>query len=249
MIRSSFIFLDNLGSRREQNLWHEGIDSWDDFLNQEDIPGIGSKRRSHYARKIKEAQHALYSFDSEYFFDKLPSTETWRLYDFFKEDAVFLDIETSGVNGHITVIGLYDGINTKVMVKDVNLDLHALKDELKKYKLLVTFNGSVFDVPFLEKRYPGLIPKIPHFDLRFLCSSLGWSGGLKQIERQFGIERKKIIEKLYGGDAISLYRMFRATGDRYYLDLLIEYNEDDCINLKKIADEAVEQKLLFLASS
>jgi len=33
--------------------------------------------------------------------------------------------------------------------------------------------------------------------------------------------------------------MWRATGDEYYLNLLIEYNEDDTIHLKKIAEYAV----------
>ena len=35
--------------------------------------------------------------------------------------------------------------------------------------------------------------------------------------------------------------MYRATGDDYYLKLLIEYNEEDIINLKKIAEYCVEK--------
>ena len=55
----------------------------------------------------------------------------WRLYEFFKEDAVFLDIETTGLSKNsydITVFGLYDGINTKIMIKGINLDYGALKN-------------------------------------------------------------------------------------------------------------------------
>ena len=98
----------------------------------------------------------------------LPKNEHWRLYDFFKEEAVFLDIETNGLSNsnYITVVGLFNGVDTKIMVRGINLDFNALKQELKKYKLIVSFNGSVFDMPFIEKRYPGVLPQIPHFDLR-----------------------------------------------------------------------------------
>ena len=60
----------------------------------------------------------------------------WRLYDFFKEDSVFLDIETSGLSSYdnITVVGLFDGLNTKTMIRGVNLDLNHLKKELENLK-------------------------------------------------------------------------------------------------------------------
>ncbi len=40
--------------------------------------------------------------------------------------------------------------------------------------------------------------------------------------------------------------MYRASGDEYYLNLLVEYNEDDVINLKTVADKTilgVEEKI------
>jgi len=239
MIESSFIFLDKISKKTEENLWKQGIKKWDDFLNTKTIKGISKARKIFYDRKILEARKALYNLDSSYFADKLPQSETWRLYNFFKDQAVFLDIETSGVNKHddITMISLFDGINTKTMIRGINLDINYLKKELKNYKLLVTFNGSTFDIPFLKKRYPDLIPNIPHFDLKTLCNRLNLKGGLKQIEKQFNIKRNKIIENFYNGDPLTLWKMYRATGDDYYLNLLIEYNEDDVISLKIIADK------------
>ncbi len=41
---------------------------------------------------------------------------------------------------------------------------------------------------------------------------------------------------MYSGDALTLWKMYRDSGDDYYLDLLIEYNEEDVINLRYIAD-------------
>ena len=167
----------------------------------------------------------------------------WRLYDFFMEEVIFLDIETTGLNktnSDVTDIGLYDGINTKIMIKGINLDFSILKKELQKYKLIVTFNGASFDIPFIEKLSPNSIPKIPHFDVKSITQRLNLSGGLKNIEKTLGIKRSKIVDKFYGGDALTLWKMYKATGDEYYLNLLIEYNEYDIINLKIVAERCVK---------
>ncbi len=237
MIKNSFMILEKIGNKKEKNIWGQEICSWDDFLKAEDIKGIDNSRKKHYDRRIIEARKALYNLDSSYFLGKLPQSEMWRLYSFFREEAVFLDIEVDNVMGDVIVVGLFDGFDTKTMIKAINLDFKALEEELKKYKLIVTFNGAVFDVPFLKKRYPNLLPEVPVFDLRVLCSRLGYKGGLKQIEKDFGIRRNRIIQEMYSGDPYLLYRMFKGSGDKDYLNLLVEYNEEDVINLKIIADK------------
>ena len=238
MIRHSFIFLEGIGKQQEENLWEQGIKTWDDFLNAGKIKGISPWRKAYYDRKLKEAKQNLYNLNPHYFYEKVPLNEQWRLYEFFKDEAIYLDIETSGIAeySYITVLGLFDGADTKVMIKDINLDFNYLKNYLKNYKMVVTFNGSVFDLPFILKRHTGLIPKIPHFDLRFHCNKIGLKGGLKEVEKKLGIRRNKIIEGLYGGDALTLWRMYNGSRDDYYLKLLVEYNEEDCINLKQIAE-------------
>ncbi len=244
MITNSFIFLERVGDKLEQSIWKSNIHDWDSFLKARSIKGISRRRKLYYDRKILSARKALYSFDSAYFLNLLPQSEMWRLYDFFREDSVFLDIETTGLSKNdddITVFGLYDGINSKTMIKGINLDFNVLKKELQKYKLIVTFNGASFDLPFIEKAYPGLLPKIPNFDVRSVTGRLGLKGGLKNIEKELGIKRSAIVEKFYGGDALTLWRMYRATGDDYYLQLLVEYNEYDIINLKIVAENCVKK--------
>ena len=127
------------------------------------------------------------------------------------------------------------------------MDYGGLKKELQKYKLIVTFNGASFDLPFIEKRYPGLLPKVPNFDVKSLTDKLGLKGGLKNIEKEIGIKRKDIIEDFSGGDALTLWRMYRATGDEDYLNLLVEYNEYDIMNLKNVAEKCIERmrELMF----
>jgi uncharacterized protein YprB with RNaseH-like and TPR domain len=70
---------------------------------------------------------------------------------------------------------------------------------------------------------------------------VGLNGGLKKIEKQLNIRRRQIVEGLYGGDAAQLYRMWRGSGDDYYLRLLVEYNEEDTINLKRIAEHVYRE--------
>lgn len=229
--------MDKIDHKTEQNIWGQGIGNWGSFIDALDVKGISKGRKRFYDRQLMKAYSALYNANSSYFL-RLPQSEMWRLYGFFKDECVFLDIETSGMgrDGDITVIGLYNGLETKTMIKGINMDFFSLKRELSKYKLIVTFNGSTFDVPFIKKRYPSLLPTIPNFDLRVACSRVGLNGGLKEIEKKLGIKRNKVIEKMYGGDPLLLWKMFRASGDDYYLKLLVEYNEEDVFNLKKIAD-------------
>ena len=103
------------------------------------------------------------------------------------------------------------------MIKGINLDYNLLKKELQKYKL------------------------IPNFDVKSVTDRLGLKGGLKNIEKILGIKRSPITEKFCGGDALTLWKMYRATGDDYYLNLLVEYNEYDIINLKIVAEHCVKK--------
>ena len=239
MIRSTFSFLPGIDDRVENNLRLQGIKDWNGFLNSRFIKGLSPKRKYFYDRQIVEMKKAIAGGDASTLAQKIPLDEHWKLYDHFKEEAVFLDIETTGLGelDQVTVVGLFDGFATKTMVQGVNLDAAAIAGEMKNYKMYVTFNGSVFDVPFIEKQFPGTLPKLPHFDLRFACKKVGLTGGLKEIEKKLGISRDNpLVQRMHGGDAVTLWRMYKATGDEHYLKLLIDYNEEDIVNLKTIAD-------------
>jgi uncharacterized protein len=239
MIRNSFVFLNGISFLKERNLWKSGIKDWNDFVNQNKIIGISKKRKLVYNYQLHESKRAYYSQDCIYFAKVVPKKYHWRLYDLFKDSCIFLDIEVSSVSqGYITCISLYDGINVMTFVKDHNLDFDIVKSILAKYQMIITFNGNIFDLPFLNKYYPNIIPEIPCWDLRHSCSTLGLNGGLKEVERELGIQRdNKIVEKLHGGDPLKLWKMYLASRDKYYLDILVEYNQEDTINLKFLADK------------
>ena len=133
MLRNSFIFLDKIGSQKERSIWNGGTANWDEFLSVSSLKGISGKSKPYYDRQILRAKAEAANDNEEYFAQNFPRKEHWRLYQHFKEQAVFIDIETSGLGFYdsITVVGLYDGYNTKTMIKGINLNFKALEEELK----------------------------------------------------------------------------------------------------------------------
>jgi uncharacterized protein YprB with RNaseH-like and TPR domain len=204
-------------------------------MGAKNIPGISAKRKAYFDRRLVEAKRGLDSDDSSFFAARFPKSEMWRLYDRFRDDCVFLDVETSGRYGDITVLGLYDGADVVTLVKGKGLDSHNIRRALSGCKMIVTFNGMSFDVPVINRCFSRIVPDIPHLDLRFPLRSLGFTGGLKQIEQDLGILRSDITSGLSGHDAVSLWNDYCSSGCRGSLDLLVEYNTADVVNLRPLA--------------
>jgi uncharacterized protein YprB with RNaseH-like and TPR domain len=236
MIQSSFIFLDRISHNTEKRMWSNGIHDWNSFLDAKSVPGISGLRKGYYDRSINEARKQLCDYNSSYFTDKLPRSEAWRLYDHFRDDCLFLDIETTGYYGDITVIGMYGCKEVMTLVKDRSLDKHNLKGIMSRYKMLVTFNGLSFDIPVINRYFNGVVPDVPHLDLRFPLAKLGFTGGLKAIEERLNVKRSEATRGLSGLDAVRLWNEYKKTGDDSALNLLVEYNTEDIINLRPLAD-------------
>ena len=235
MIRNSFIFLERISHTMEKRFWQGSIRDWNAFIDAKKVPGLSPVRKNYYSRKLAEAKRHLKDHDSSYFADRLPNSETWRLYDHFSDDCLFLDIETTGYYGDITVIGMYDGNDVMTLVKGQGLSKHNLKRILSNYKMLVTFNGKSFDVPVINRYFNNVVPDIPHLDLRFPLARLGFTGGLKKIEEALNIRRSSDTEGMSGEDAVFLWHDYIRTGNIDSLNLLVEYNTEDIVNLKPLA--------------
>ncbi len=164
----------------------------------------------------------------------LPTPETWQLYRDRPDEAVFLDIETTGLDPEeheITVVGAMTGGQSAVFVKGVNLE--EFPEYVAKRPLLVSFNGFRFDVPFLQARFPEARLDQPHIDLYFVLRLLGYRGGLKSIEKQLGIERDAKVREVEGVGAIRLWQRY-CQGDAESLEQLIRYNLADVGNLVEL---------------
>ncbi|MAF34868.1 exonuclease [Candidatus Woesearchaeota archaeon] len=239
MIKNTFLFLEGIGREKERKLWQQGIHEWNDFMDAPSIQGLHPTRKQAFDVQLQQAKDKLWAGNMDYFFDKLPLAEHWRLWEHCKDEAVFLDIETGEREG-ITVVGLYDGRDCKTFIRGQTLDKKTLLAELNKYAVLVSFNGTSFDIPVLQ-RYFGITLTHPHIDLRTVCGRVGLKGGLKEIEKRLGITRRKEVENLRGGHADQLWNMWQASGDKEWLDRLVMYNEEDVLNLETLAQKVIPQ--------
>ncbi len=240
MLQKTFVLLDGIGPQRERSLWSRGIESWKEFLAADRLAGISQDRKARMDCELVLAHDRLRSRDSTYFAGRLPRREQWRCIGDFKDSVAYLDIETTGVSSRspITVVGVYDGTRMHTLVRGQNLTRLNLQGILSGASMMVTFNGSSFDIPMIETQFPGVVPKIPHVDLRHAFRRLGHSGGLKRIERELEVERDRRVEYMTGEDAVYLWRLWEREGKKNALDLLTEYNSEDCRNLKILADYA-----------
>ena len=238
MIESTFQIAPGIGAKKERDIWDSGILKWDDFLCSDHVCGIKDARKRRCDSYIEEAKGFLRERDSRGLCDLLKRGEEWRLYDRFKDDAAYLDIETDGLerDSLVTVVTVHRKKDTYTLTNGIDLDAASLADALDGTKILVTFNGSCFDVPVLRNSFPKVDLDMPHFDLRFGCRKVGLKGGLKNIEKEMGILRDDDIEGVDGEEAVRLWKLWEKRGDKEALRILTEYNRADTINLEGIAD-------------
>ncbi len=152
---------------------------------------------------------------------------------------LFLDLETEGLSKErnaITVVGTYAQDRYRAFVQGVNL--HRAAEFLQAFPVWVTFGGTHFDLPFLKKHFPELELPVWHIDLRFLFRRLGYRGGLKKLELEFGLFRKS--RGLDGYEAVKLWQRWQRSKDRQALRTLLLYNREDVENLKPLLEIACE---------
>ena len=87
-----------------------------------------------------------------------------------------------------------------------------------------------------------------HFDVCFLLRRLKIKGGLKKIEKTFGISRGA-LEDLDGYSAVLLWKKYAKTKKIEYLETLLAYNNEDVINLEFLLHKAynllIEKEQIF----
>jgi uncharacterized protein len=238
MLTSTFVHLKGIGQSSECRLWREGIRDWAAFLNRSVVRGISVARKDLYDRDVAAAALALECGNARYFARCLKPRDHWRLFETFKHRILYMDIETTGTSpyeGYVTMVGLYRNGRMSTLIYGDSLSAARLQDELDQADLLVTFFGSVFDVPYLKAAFPGVRFDLPHFDVCFAARKLGLQGGLKHIEREFEIVRDSDISAFDGWEAVKLWYRWRA-GDLNALDLLARYNAADTRNLEALAE-------------
>ena len=236
MLKNTFLHVPGIGPGKEARLWRGGFLSWRDYLERCHSCPLASPSSEVIAGHLEASARALGENDARYFETLLSSGDAWRYYADFRHKAAFVDIETTGLWGGadaITVIGLFDGADTRVFIKGRNLEEFA--GEVRKYALLITFNGKRFDLPFIRSAFGELPARQGHIDLMYPLRRLGYRGGLKRIEAELGVRREGALKQVDGYMAVLLWREY-LRGNRAALSTLVRYNLEDVVNLQYLAD-------------
>ncbi len=244
MLNNSFLHIPSVGASTEKKIWDIGIESMDDFLKS--APQFLSiKKRKKMEEHIVLSKEKIIEKNARFFYDSLPSKEHWRLFKEHQDSAVYLDIETTGMESWdiISTIALYDGANINYYVNGKNLN--DFKKDIQKYEVIITYNGKTFDIPFIERYFNININHI-QLDLRYILRSLGYSGGLKSCEKQFGIGRTGSLADVDGMLAVYLWKDYQKKKNQKTLDTLLSYNIEDVLNLQYLMINAYNKKIELL---
>ncbi|MFH1404410.1 MAG: ribonuclease H-like domain-containing protein [Candidatus Altiarchaeota archaeon] len=247
MLESTFQHIQGVGERTERHLWERGCKNWDLLIHDDfNLPKDTYRRLK---AGVMESKCRLESMDHDYFRNNLPRSITWRAYENFRNHACFMDIETTGLSPEhddVTTVCVHSPAGTESYVAGKNLG--RLRDDLREFRYIVSFNGSRFDLPFLTRRMGVRFNQI-HLDLLYPLRRLGYSGGLKRIEKMLGFSRD--TEGVDGYDAVRLWRAYRKNSEvevagrrvsgEDALNLLVDYNREDTVNLESITEFVVKE--------
>ncbi|GFN34214.1 ribonuclease H-like domain-containing protein [Tepidimicrobium xylanilyticum] len=173
---------------------------------------------------------------------------------FNSKKICFLDIETTGLNrqySSIYLIGLlYFNEDKKTWCLRQYFANHIKEEEellkgfnlfIKKFNLIITYNGDNFDIPFINYRMKKYninnnIARLESLDLykkiKEESSFLNLNNyKLKSIEQFLGIHRK---DEYSGKDCISFYYQYIKNGNKILKDRILKHNFDDLYYLGDI---------------
>jgi hypothetical protein len=241
MLTNTFCHIPGIGPRLESRIWSRGYRSWTSVLG---IPPaeLPPRFRAFVLPQLRRSVDELEGGNASFFADRLPPAERWRMFPDFRQSAAYFDIETTGLRpeySDVTTIALFDGSRLRHYVHGRNLE--EFVEDVTKYKLLITYNGKCFDVPFIE-RYFGIEVKAAHIDLRYVLRSLGYKGGLKGCEKQLGIDRGE-LDGVDGYFAVLLWHDYVENGNDRALETLLAYNCEDVVNLERLMVTAYNMKI------
>ncbi len=241
MLESTFIHCPGIGAKSERKLWQAGARNWSELIARQETLRLSRLQRECLVPLVEESIVRLSERDYRWFARAIPQREHWRAYPSFGSRIGYLDIETNGGldASSLTVAGLYDGYRLRQFVRGDNL--HEFPEYMEQFTMLVTFFGTGFDLPFLRRAFHMEFPQL-HVDLCFVLKRLGYSGGLKQVEKRFGLKRSDEIDGMSGAGAVQLWYDYRRGNDDA-LRVLLDYNAQDVLNLEVLLDAAFPRML------
>ena len=263
MIEQTFLHMAGVGEATEQRLWRNGYRCWNqlwealnDGLTTRDVlrdhsvqrqlfddtgPREKHKKTIAWIDCLDESRRAWKNREYRFFTDLLRPSDQWRLLSSVIKDSLFLDIETTGLSSELhyaTVVGaLYQGILHQWVWPQ---PLDELREILQSAKVLVTFNGRRFDIPFLQSHISDLAFPAAHIDLLYIANAAAMKGGQKAIEQGLGLTRDENIRDLSGKEAVLAW-CSGLYGDQHAYRQLLKYNRADVEMMPLIAAKLCSQ--------
>lgn len=235
LLRETFIHIAGIGPKTERRLWQSGISNWDELRT------TSFGLRSDVLSALEDSDQALIAEDVDYFFSALPPRERWRAFADFGSEFVAVDIETTGMSiyDQITVVGIESAGEYRTFVAGSNLAEAA--ELIHDAPGLLSFNGSLFDLPFIQRTFPTIRLPRAHVDLRFLARRVGWRGSLKVVEQLSNLHRTQDLADISGYGATVLWSQFDGERDLNALEQLVLYNAADTCVLRPLAELVTER--------
>ncbi len=240
MLQNTFLHLRKVNLSQERKLWLKGITTWEKYeaafdqqLNLFESAGpTFSASRDH----LKQS-------NLQYFIERIPVSEYYRIALNCPEEVLFLDIETTGSGfrfDQITVVGWSLGNDFGFYIDGE--DAKPMLEAIRRSRVVVTFNGTGFDLPIVKRSFPEAEFPRCHIDLRYLTRRIGLRGGQKKIEKAIGMYRETEILDMTGRQAPMLWHEYQK-GNHEALSTLIRYNYADVYGMKVILDYAIGEIL------
>ena len=162
------------------------------------------------------------------------------------EDIVFLDLETTGLSSTpIFLIGAMEAEKGGLVVRqyfarnysEERAILLLWLESVRRKKLLVTFNGKSFDVPYVQNRaVANAVPcvlDLPHFDLLHE-SRRDWGGDLSDCRLQTlesMVCRRPRHDDIPGYKIPTAYHDYLRTGNARDIVRILQHNLLDLVTL------------------
>lgn len=236
MLSRTFSHLPGISERREQQFWDDGITDWTSLYNNCQSL-LSPKLSTKVLRALEASMKRLEREDLHYFYKELPRKHLWRLLPGNEKRTAFVDIETTGLafppRGQVTTIAIL--MNGKLyQAHDPQMKRKLARKLQDEAKLVVSYFGEVFDLPFLRRQFKFDL-QIAHLDLCFALRRHGLTGGLKVVELSARIPFKRKLKGLDGFDAVRLWELY-LNGNKKALETLLAYNAEDTLVLQPLAE-------------
>ena len=186
----------------------------------------------------------------EYTIEQNKTTELCLFFE-HPEDVLFFDIETTGFSprgASIYLIGCSfygkNGWMSRLFFAETPSEegdiLRAFLSFASGFSFFVHFNGTTFDIPFLQAKCKkhALLSFSPHAQCDIYKKISPYKNLLhlpgcrqKQLEEYAGIYRE---DKFNGGQLIELYRAYCETPDDRLLEVLLLHNREDLEGMTRL---------------